>query len=134
MAEGWEDFITDQVNDLLLRDEAITLPGSWYVACFEAGSEVGTGVWTNYAREAVVRNTTNFAASSAGDAANATIFDFGTATVTGGPQDVDEIRLYDASTVGNGCWRALLNTPKSINDGDPVTIPIGDLDFSFAQT
>jgi hypothetical protein len=135
MAEGWTDAIMDEVSDLLLRAEAISLPGAaFFIALFAAGAEVDTGVWTNYARLSVTRNGTNFAAGSSGDSANLVLLDFGTADVTGGPQDVDEVRIMSASVAGTLCWQALLNTPMSIEDTDPVTIPIGDLDFSFSQT
>jgi hypothetical protein len=135
MASGFEDALLDELNDLILKAEAMTLLGAdLYFALGEAGSEIGTTVWTDYARVAVTRNGTNFGASSGGAATTLTVITFSAgATVVAGPQDVDELRLYSASSAGTLLGRGALSVPKSINNGDPVSVPIGDADFTFNQ-
>jgi hypothetical protein len=95
-----------------------------------AGAEVGTGVWTNYARVAKTNNSTNFPAASGGTKSNGTIVDFGTAAVTGGPPTVTHVGIWDAASGGNLMDYGPLNASKVIQNGDPVSFPVSALSVS----
>jgi len=98
----------------------------------DAVTEVSTDNWTNYARDEVVRNQTNFPAASAKAMANGAALDFGTATIPSGTVTVKCIGIYTASTSGTLHASVNLTAEKVINNGDPVTVPIGDLDITMA--
>lgn len=96
--------------------------------------EVSVSVWTNYQRKTLARDTTDWGAPGADDTAgrkiaNAVEVDFGTAEIDGTPPVITHVSVWDSETtpgplfVGN----FPLPTPKTIDDGDPVTIPIGAL-------
>ncbi len=138
MAGSFSDFIENELLDHLFGAATYTPPVTVYVALFTAaptdaggGTEVSTGVWTNYARVAVTNNATNFPAASGGAKSNGTEIDFGTATISGTAPVVVAIGLYDALTVGNLLAWCDAAANKTINDGDPVTIPAGDLDVTL---
>lgn len=96
-----------------------------------AGTQVSTGVWTNYAPVAITNNATNFPAASGGAKANGTKIDFGTAAITGGPPVILGVELWTASSGGTRRAWAELTVDKTINNGDPVSIEIGDLDITL---
>lgn len=93
------------------------------------GTEVSTGVWTNYAAVSLTNNTTNFPAASGGAKSVGVDVDFGTATISGAAPTVVAMALKDGSTFLG--W-APLAVNKTINNGDPVEFPAGDLDLSLA--
>lgn len=112
-------------------------PATWYAAFYtttvtegSAGTEVSTGTWTNYARASLTNNSTNFPAADARAKANATAFDFGTATIPSGTVTIKAVGLYDAATDGNLKFSKNLTAEKVINGGDPVSIAVGDLDIT----
>lgn len=131
------NYLENELLDHVLGGGDFTRPGTIYVALYTAsptdadsGTEVSTGVWTNYARVAVTNNATNFPAASGGAKSNGTDIDFGTATISGTAPVVTHVGLRDASSGGNLLKWAALTTPKTINDGDPVKFAAGDLDFT----
>jgi hypothetical protein len=138
MAGSFSDFIENEVLDHLFGGAAYSPGATWYAALYTAdpsdsggGTEIDTGVWTNYARVAITRNSTNFPAASGGAMANGVAIDFGTASITGTPPVAAAMAILDASVAGNFiCW-ADLTVDKTINDGDPVSFPIGDLDITL---
>lgn len=139
MAGSFTDFLENEVLDHVFGAATYTPPATLYVALGTAGNEssfteVNAAVWTNYAREAVTNNATNFPAASGGAKANGTDIDFGTATMaTPGTDTVDltDIAIFDDPTAGNRLAWADLTVPKTVNHGDPVKIPIGDLDITL---
>lgn len=96
------------------------------------GTEVSTGVWTNYAPVAKTNNATNFPAAASRAKANDTVIDFGTAAITGTPPVIAGVSVYDASSGGNLVAWYTLASPITINNGNPVSIPIGDFDVEVA--
>jgi hypothetical protein len=85
------------------------------------GTEVSGG---GYAREAV-----NFGAASGGVATNS---DAPTWTATGANYGtVTHINLYTASSGGTRLFWSALNASRVVNDGDTVTIEIGNLQVSL---
>lgn len=132
MAGSKSDYLENKLLDHVLGATAYTAPATLYVALFTAaptdaggGTEVGTGVWSNYARKAVTNNTTNFPAASAGSKSNGAIIDFGTA-VASGTVTVVAMGIYDAASAGNLLYWADF-TGKPITNGDPVSFPIAAL-------
>ena len=89
----------------------------------DAGTNFTEPTGNGYAREAVT-----FSAPSDGVTANSGEI---TMTASGGNWgDITYAGIYDASTAGNLiCYAALVVT---INDGDTLTLAIGDIDFVAA--
>lgn len=130
------DDLEDKLLDGRYGGPAYSLPGTVYVALYTAapsdaggGTEVGTADWSDYARVAVVNNGTNFPSASGGSKSNGVAIDFGTATIVGSPPTVSHFGTFDALAGNLMDWGAL-TTPKQIDDGDPVSFPIGALTFT----
>lgn len=135
------NWMEENLLNHIVRAVALTFPANWHVALYTAdpteagsGAEVSTGVWTNYARQAVTRGTGGWsAAASEGGGGfavdNAALIDFGTAAITGTAPVVTHIGIRDASTSGNLWWYGALAESKTINNGDPVSFAIGALDL-----
>jgi hypothetical protein len=139
MAGSFSDFLELEVLDHVFGNAAYSAPATLYVALYTAapsdtggGTEVSTGVWTNYARVAVTNNATNFPAASAGAKANGTAVSFGTAAITGTAPVVVAFGILDAASAGNLLVWADLTTSKTINNSDPVSFPIGDIDITLS--
>lgn len=139
MAGSFSDFLELEILDQIFSAAAWTSPVTLYFALYTAnptdaggGTEVSTGTWTNYARVAVTNNATNFPAAAAGAKANGTAIDFGTATMspTSATVVVTGMAVFDAIAGNMLAWSDLTVT-KTINHGDPVTIPIGDFDVTL---
>lgn len=99
-------------------------------------NEVSTGVWTNYARDSIARGTGQWTAAanrSADDefTENAEIIDFGTAAITGTPPVITHVEVWDSAGTPLRIAGKALTTSKTINNGDPVSFPIGNLDFDL---
>ena len=95
-------------------------------------NEVSTGVWTNYSRQTLERDTTDWSSAEAHSSGrkieNAVAVDFGTATVVSTAPVVTHVSVYDSASptqvhIGN----YELPDPQTINNGNPVSIPIGGL-------
>ena len=104
-----------------------TRPTAWYVGLFtdnpgeaQGGTEVsGNG----YARKAVTFTVSGDTASN-----NAAIeFD----VATGNWGTISHIAVYDALTSGNQIAYAALTASKTIETGDVLRIPSGDLDITL---
>jgi hypothetical protein len=96
-------------------------------------TEVPTGTWTNYARVAVTNNTTNWPAATSGspsNKANGTAVSFGTATTTANVT-CNAFGVWDALTGGNLKEWSDFGTPQIVQNGNPVSFPIGSLVFTM---
>ena len=109
---------------------AATRPTAWYLALFttdptdaDTGTEVST-VGTAYARQSVTFTVTGDTAS------NSAAVEFPTATASYGT--VSHIGVYDAVTGGNLIAHAALSTAKTIDTGDVLRLPSGELDITLA--
>lgn len=139
MAGSFTDFLENELLDHVFGAAAYTAPATLHIALGTAGiegsfTEVNAAVWTNYARVAVTNNATNFPAASGGAKANGTDIDFGTATMATPGTDtvaVTDMAIFDDPTAGNRLAWADLTVPKTVNHGDPVKIPAGDLDITL---
>jgi len=111
----------------LLTADAATRPTSWYLALYTAapsdtggGTEVSGG---SYARKAV-----SFTVS--GDtASNSAAVEFDVATAAWGT--ISHVGVFDASSGGNLIAYAALTASKTIDDGDVLRVPAGDLDITM---
>lgn len=120
---GKSDYLENELLDHVLGVAAYTAPTP-YVALYTAaptdaggGTEVSGG---GYAREAAT-----FGAASGGSASNSAIVDFG--TTTGAWGTVTHFGIFDALTAGNLLYWGALTSSKTVESGDPVSFPIGDL-------
>src|SRR5512146_2038466 len=124
---SFSDYLEAKLLDHVFGATAYTAPVTLYARLYTAapsdtggGTEVSTGVWTNYAAVAITNNTTNFPAASGTSPtlkSNGTIIDFGTATISGAAPTVVAVALYDAATLGNEIGWAALTVNKTINNG-----------------
>jgi len=109
--------------------DAVTRPTAWYLALFTtdpgetgSGTEVSTS-GTAYARQSVAFTVTDNTAS------NSAAVEFPTATASYGT--VTHVAVFDASTAGNMIAYAALSSSKSIDTGDVLRVPAGDLDITL---
>lgn len=124
---GLSRYAQRKLLDHVMKVSAYTPPTNIYVALFNAGPTECAG--TGYARE--VCNAWD-AATDADPAVcdNTGIIDFGTGNADWGT--LTHFALYDDPTAGNLLWDiTALTANKTINTGDPVSFPAGDLDVSL---
>ena len=125
---------SDNAETLVLNwvftSSSATRPSAWYLALFttdptdaDTGTEVSTS-GTAYARESVTFTVSGDTAS------NTAAVEFATATASYGT--VSHVGVYDAVTGGNLIAHAALSTAKTIDTGDVLRLPAGDLDITLA--
>lgn len=109
--------------------DAVTRPTAWYLALFTtdpaedaSGTEVSTS-GTAYARQTVAFTVTGNTAT------NSAAVEFPTATASYGT--VTHVAVFDAVTAGNMIAYAALSSSKSIDTGDVLRVPAGDLDVTL---
>jgi hypothetical protein len=118
-------------NGRLNADYGSGTPPTIYVALFTSaptvsggGTEVSGG---SYARAAVTNNSANWPAAVAGAKSNANAVTFPQATALWGT--VVAVGIFDALMGGNLLDFAMLTTPRTVNNGDTFSFPVGDLAF-----
>lgn len=126
-------YISNALNDHVHGGPDYARPATLYFslhtgAVGTTGANECTG--TGYARTAVTNNATNFPAAVAGAKSNGTLIQFATPGA-GGWGLVTNFGYWDASTGGNFINGNALAVSKTINQGDDVEFPIGDLDLSM---
>lgn len=109
--------------------DAVTRPTAWYLALFTtdpaedaSGTEVSS-TGTAYARQTVAFTVTGNTAT------NSAAVEFPTATASYGT--VTHVAVFDAVTAGNMIAYAALSSSKSIDTGDVLRVPAGDLDVTL---
>lgn len=110
----------------LLGVAAYSTAATHYFGALVEGVEVTGG---GYARKAMDNNTTTWPNAAGRAKANGAAIVF----VSASGADwglVDEIVVYDASSGGNILASDTLDTPVQIDDGDTLTIAIGDVDIT----
>lgn len=104
-----------------------TRPTAWYIGLFTTDpgeAQGGTEVSGNgYARKAVTFTV------SGDTATNSAAVEFDVATGSWGT--ISHIAVYDALTSGNQIAYAALTASKTIETGDVLRIPSGDLDITL---
>ena len=124
---SFSDYTENRVLDHLFRAVASTAPAAVYLALFTVaptdaggGTQVSTG---GYARQAIT-----FGAASGGAIANTVAVSFTAAGAAYGA--VIAVGIFDALTVGNMlAWAPI--TSATVNDGDTLQFPIGDIDVTL---
>lgn len=124
---SFSDTYETNVMKWTFTTDLVTRPTAWYVALYttnpgeaQGGTEISGG---SYARQAVT-----FAVS--GDTAtNSAAIEFPTATASWG--NITHIAVTDASSGGTQIAYAALTTAKTIDTGDILRIPAGDLDITL---
>lgn len=123
----FSDFLENELLDHVFRNASYTPPAAVYLALYTAApTDAGGGTQVSgsgYARQAVT-----FGAASGGAIANTGAVSF---TATGGNfGSIVAVGIFDASTSGNLLtWKAI--TSVTINDGDTLAFPIGDIDVNL---
>lgn len=121
------DYLENKLLDHHLRNTAYTPPSTVYMALFTAVASLETGSVTElpiangYGRVAVT-----FAAASGGSSSNSVQVTFAVAT-GGNWGNLTHWGLYDAATGGNMLRGNPLAVPKTINVGDQLIFPIGNV-------
>jgi hypothetical protein len=127
---------TDHTENLvltwLLTNGTATRPTAWYVGLFTAApSDTGGGTevtGNGYAR--VATGTITVSGTTPTNATNAAAIEF--AAASGGNWGaIGWAAIFDADTGGNMIAWAALSTSRTINDGDVLRIPAGDLDVTL---
>ena len=136
---GAGDWLANKLLDKAFGGTDFTPAAILYVALHTADpttagpSDSNEVTGTNYARVAVTNNTTNFPNASARSKSNGTVITFPTPGA-GGWGEVTHVSLSDQpDDTGNMYGVAELAIPNTINQNNPVTFPVGDLDFSIPE-
>lgn len=139
------DYLENKMVDQLFRGQTAPTTSTLYVALLTAapsdsggGTEVSGG---SYARVAVTSSLANWAGTqnagsttassgTGGQTSNNIAITFPTPSATWGT--ATHFGIYDASTGGNLLFHGALSIPKTINQSDTVTFPVGTLSITFA--
>lgn len=109
--------------------DAVTRPTAWYLALFTTDpGEGATGTEVSSTGTAYARQTVAFTVTG-NTATNSAAVEFPTATASYGT--VTHVAVFDASTAGNMIAYAALSSSKSIDTGDVLRVPAGDLDVTL---
>jgi hypothetical protein len=132
MMSSFSDYTENLVLNYLFTTNSVTRPTAWYVGLFTAApSDAGGGTevsGSGYAR--VVTGTMSVSGTSPTNATNDAAIEF--APASGGTWGtITHIAIFDADTSGNMLGWAELTTARTINDGDVLRIPAGDLDITL---
>lgn len=125
--------LENKLLDHVLGGGNYTRPATVYIS-LHTGDPGETGAnevasSNNYSRLAVTNDATSWPAAASGAKANGILFTF--ATPSGSWGTVSFGGMWDAASGGNFMMGGPLAVSKTINSGDPVTIPIGDYDVSL---
>jgi len=111
----------------VFTNSSATRPTAWFVALYTGapndaggGTEVSGGA---YARQAVTFSVSGDTATNTG------AVEYPTATA--GYGTVTHVGIFDASTGGNLIAYAALTASKTIDTGDVLRLPAGDLDVTL---
>lgn len=129
---SFTDYTENLVLNWLFTTNSATRPTAWYVGLFTAApsdSGGGTEVSGNaYARTAT--GTMSVSGTSPTNCTNSAAIEFPAAS-GGNWGTITHVAIFDASTSGNMLGWASLTTSRTINDGDILRIPAGDLDITL---
>lgn len=129
---SFTDYTENLVLNWLLTTNSATRPTAWYVGLFTAApSDTGGGTEVSgngYARAST--GTISVSGTSPTNATNSAAIEFGAAS-GGNWGTITHAGIFDASSGGNLLAWAALSTSRTINDGDVLRIPAGDLDVTL---
>jgi hypothetical protein len=111
----------------VFTNSSATRPTAWYVALFtSAPNDAGGG--TEVSGGAYARQSVTFSVSG-NTATNSGAIEYPTATA--GYGTVTHVGIFDASSGGNLIAYAALTASKTIDTGDVLRLPAGDLDVTL---
>lgn len=126
------DYLENAILNHMFGGPDYVRPATVYIALYTAaptdaggGTEVSGG---SYARVAVTNNATNFPAASGGSKSNGTAITF--VTPTGSWGTVTHFGIFDAASAGNLLRYGALSVSKTVDPGDQISFPPGDLSAS----
>jgi hypothetical protein len=129
---SFTDYTENLVLTWLFTGSSATRPTAWYVGLFTAApSDTGGGTEVTgnaYARTAT--GTLSVSGTSPTNCTNDAAIEFAAAS-GGNWGTITHVAIFDASTSGNMLGWAALTTSRTINDGDILRIPAGDLDITL---
>jgi hypothetical protein len=129
---SFTDYTENLVLTWLFTGSSATRPTAWYVGLFTAApSDTGGGTEvTGNAYARVATGTMSISGTSPTNCTNAAAIEFAAAS-GGNWGTITHVAIFDASTSGNMLGWAALTTSRTINDGDILRIPAGDLDITL---
>lgn len=129
---SFTDYTENLVLNWLFTANSATRPTAWYIGLFTAApSDAGGGTEVSgngYAR--VATGAMSVSGTSPTNCTNDAAIEFAAAS-GGNWGTITHIAILDASTSGNMLGWAALTTSRTINDGDILRIPAGDLDITL---
>ena len=124
---SFSDTFETRMLTWVFTNSSATRPSAWFVALYTGapndaggGTEVSGGA---YARQAVTFSVSGDTATNTG------AIEYPTATA--GYGTVTHVGIFDASTGGNLIAYAALTASKTIDAGDVLRLPAGDLDVTL---
>lgn len=127
---SFTNFLENKVLEHVFEGTSYTAPTTIYVGAFTAApSDTGGGTEVSgggYARQTAAFTVSGTDPTTATNSAN---IDFPTATANYGT--VTHVALFDQLTNGNMLAYAAVTTSKTIETGDVLRIPAGDLDITL---
>lgn len=129
---SFTDYTENLVLTWLFTGSSATRPTAWYVGLFTAApSDTGGGTEvTGNAYARVATGTMSVSGTSPTNCTNSSAIEFAAAS-GGNWGTITHVAIFDASTSGNMLGWAALTTSRTINDGDILRIPAGDLDITL---
>jgi hypothetical protein len=132
MMSSFTDFTENLVLNWLFTTNSATRPTAWFVGLFTAApSDTGGGTEVSgngYARKAT--GTMTVSGTSPTNCTNSAAIEFDPAS-GGNWGTITHVAIFSASTAGNMLGWAALTTARTINNGDVLRIPAGDLDITL---
>lgn len=129
---SFSDYTENLVLNYVFTTNSVTRPTAWFVGLFTAApSDTGGGTEVSgngYARKAT--GTLSVSGTSPTNCTNSAAIEFAAAS-GGNWGTITHIAIFSASTAGNMLGWAQLTTARTINNGDVLRIPAGDLDITL---
>lgn len=126
---SFSNFLETELLDHVFTNSAYTAPSTLYLSLHTANpDEDGSGTEVSTTGTAYARQTVTFTVSG-NTATTSAAVEFPTATANFGT--VSHVAVWDASTAGNMLAYAALTTSKTIETGDVLRVPAGDLDITL---
>lgn len=126
---SFSNFLETELLDHVFTNNAYTAPSTLYLSLHTANpDEDASGTEVSTSSTAYVRQTVTFTVSGDTATTDAAV-EFPTATANFGT--VSHVAVWDAESAGNMLAYAALTTPKTIETGDVLRVPAGDLDITL---
>ena len=129
---SFSDYAENLTLKYLFTTDSVTRPTAWYVGLFTAApSDAGGGTEVSgFAYVRMATGTMTVSGTSPTNCTNSAAIEFPAAS--GGTWGtITHVAIFDASTGGNMLGWSALTTSRTINDGDILRIPAGDLDITL---